>query len=250
MKRLLLVMFASACINTTGGTRVTYDVTAQGVGIPNNTLVTGLGWNLVLTQATLHVGAVYMNLDVANAGTVSGDLGCILPGIYTGEELAGLDVDVLSSAPQLFPVPGDGTDDEARTGEVWLTGGGDINASDDPTIIAQAAGTATKGAIVIPFTAQVTISAGNRGIPASDPALPSQHPICKQRIVSPIPIDLRPHDGATLAITVDTSQWFANVDFTQVPPDGAIPDDNSNSASQNLFSGLRAATVTFQMELQ
>ena len=62
---------------------------------------------------------------------------CILPGIYTGEALDGLDVDLLSATPQPFPSPGTGTDDEARTGEVWLTGG-DVNAAADPTVIADA----------------------------------------------------------------------------------------------------------------
>src|SRR5439155_16848151 len=135
---------------------------------------------------------------------------------------------------------------EARTGEVWLTGG-DVNTDNDCTVIADLAGTATSASASLPFSARITISSGNRGIPPSSPAQPSQHPICKQRIVSPIPIDLSPHDGGTLVVTVDTQQWFANVDFTLLPADGVFPDDNSNAASQNLFSGLRAATVTFQL---
>ena len=52
--------------------------------------------------------------------------------------------------------------------------------------------------------ASVTIKIQNRGIPSSDQAQPSQHPICKQRIVSPIPIDLRPRDAATLLVAIDT----------------------------------------------
>src|SRR6266436_2392988 len=97
----------------------------------------------------------------------------------------GLDVDVLSTARQMFPQRASGTDDEARTGEVWLTGG-DVNADNDSTVIADLAGTATNSAQSMPFSARVTISSGNRGIPPSSPAQPSQHPICKQRIVSPI----------------------------------------------------------------
>ena len=104
--------------------------------------------------------------------------------------------------------------------------------------------------LILPFTATITISNGNRGIPPSDPSQPSQHPICKQRIVSPIPIDLRPHDGGTLVVRVDTQAWFANVDFTALPADGVFPDNNTNAASQNLFTGLRAATASFALSFQ
>ncbi|HVV82183.1 MAG TPA: hypothetical protein VHE35_03860, partial [Kofleriaceae bacterium] len=69
---------------------------------------------------------------------------------------------------------------------------------------------------------------------------PSLHPICKQRIVTPIAIDFAPHDGGTLLVTIDPTAWVANVDFATVPPSGVIPDDNSTDASQNLFTGLRS----------
>jgi hypothetical protein len=246
----VLAMLALAACGTTGGNTVSFEVTASGA--PDAATVdTALGWHVQLSRARLHIGAVYLNLAVPISG--SQETNCILPGIYTAEELAGLDVDVLSAAPQPFPQPGVGTDDEARTGEVWLTGG-DVNADADQTLIADVAGTATKAAQVLPFTGTVTINTANRGIPPSNPAQPSQHPICKQRIVSPIPIDLRPHDGGTLRLTVDTQQWFANVDFTAMVADPAggfaIPDDNTNAASAALFTGLRAATATFQLAFE
>jgi hypothetical protein len=243
--RVLFAIALAAC-GTTGGKVVSFEVVAQGApgaGVAD----TGLGWHVELSTAKLHLGAVYLNLAVPISG--SQETNCILPGIYTAEDLSPLDVDALSIQPQPFPEVATGTDDEARTGEVWLTGG-DVNADSDQTVIAQLAGTATKAAQVIPFTAEVTISSTNRGIRPSNPAQPSQHPICKQRIVSPIPIDLRPHDHGTLAITVDASGWFANVDFTLLPPGGAFPDDNTNPASQNLFTALRAATATFQLSFQ
>jgi hypothetical protein len=236
---------ALAACGTTGGNFVSFDVVAQGApgaGVAD----TGLGWHVELSRATLHIGAVYLNLSMPISG--SQETTCILPGVYTAQQLSPLDVDVLSTAAQPFPETGTGTDDEARTGEIWLTGG-DVNADADSTVIAQIAGTATRAAQVIRFTAEVTISSANRGIPAT-PAQPSLHPICKQRIVSPIPVDLRPRDHGTLAVTIDASGWFANVDFTLVPPDGVFPDDNANLASQNLFTGLRAAAATFQLSFQ
>jgi hypothetical protein len=245
MKAMVLCAALAAC-GTTGGNVVTFDVAAQGA--PNAaTIDNAFGWHVQLSKATLHVGAVYLNLAVPISG--SQETNCILPGIYTAEELYALDVDVLSTARQTFPQRASGTDDEARTGEVWLTGG-DLNTDNDSTLIADIAGTATSAATSLPFSARITISSSNRGIPPSSPAQPSQHPICKQRIVSPIPIDLRPHDGGTLVVTVDTQQWFANVDFSLVPADGVFPDDNTNAASQNLFTGLRAATTTFQLAFE
>jgi len=244
MTRLLLLAALAAC-DTTGGRLVTFDVAAVGpadaTGGPR-AFVTGLGWHVVLQKATLHIGAVYLNLS----NPISGSQGtnCILPGIYTAEELSGIDVDVLSNDPQKFPEQADGTDDSAKTGEVWLTGG-DVNAAEDSTVIADIAGTAI-GATQIPFTGRVTIGS-NRLIASSDPSMPSAHPICKQRIVSPIPIDVKPQPGGQLVIRIDPELWFADVDFSQLPEVSpgqfAFPDDLSIPASQNLFTNLRAGAV-------
>jgi hypothetical protein len=244
------ILLALAACGTTGGQVVTFDVAGAGpadaTGGPR-IIDTALGWHVVLDKARLHVGAIYLNLANPISGAQSTE--CILPGIYTAEELSGLDIDVLSATPQPFPAPATGTDDRAKTAEVWLTGG-DINAASDPTIIADIAGTATSGSQVVPFTAQVTIG-GNRLIQSSDPSMPSAHPICKQRIVTPIPIDLSPADGSELLVRIDPLLWFSNVDFaglpqvSTVPPMFAFPDDLSIAASQNLFTGLRAASGTY-----
>ena len=241
MTRILLLALVAAC-DTTGGRLVTFDVAAVGpadaTGGPR-AFITGTGWHVVLTRATLHIGAVYLNL----ANPISGSQGtnCILPGIYTAEELSGIDVDVLSNDPQRFPEQADGTDDAAKTAEVWLTGG-DVNAAEDGTVIADVEGTAI-GATQIPFTGKVTIGS-NRLIASSDPSMPSAHPICKQRIVSPIAIDIKPQPGGQLLIRIDPELWFADVDFSQLPEvspgEFAFPDDLSIPASQNLFTNLRA----------
>ncbi|HEY4181001.1 MAG TPA: hypothetical protein VGM90_29360 [Kofleriaceae bacterium] len=244
MKAIALATLLGAC-GTTGGSLATFDVAASGTGA--RSFDTATGWHVDLSTAQLHIGAVFLNLAVPISG--SQETNCILPGIYTAQELSALDVDVLSSDRQLFPAPGTGTDDVARTGEIWLTGG-DINAETDTTQIARLAGTATKNGAVVPFTAGVTISFANRGIPQSDPALPSQHPICKQRIVSPIPIELDPTDGGTLVIQVDPKPWITNIDFGALTPDGVIPDTNTDPASQSLFTGMRAAAATFQLSFE
>lgn len=246
----LAVAAVLAGCGTTGGKLVSFEVVARGaaprVGMTAGVHDTSLGWHVELSKANLYLGAVYLDQTRPNSGIQGTD--CILPGVYTGEALHGRSVDVLSSLPQPFPGPGTGTDDEALTGEVWLTGG-DVNAETDPTVIADLAGTATRGAQVLPFSATIRISSSNRGIP-SPPALPSQHPICKQRIVSPIAIDLRPRDGGTLVITVDPSGWFDTVDFAKLPPDGVFPDSNTSDASAALFGAIHSATTTFQFSFE
>jgi len=252
LRRVLPIAFAAAlaACGTTGGDLVSFDVTASGpptAAGPGFAIDNGLGWHVMLDQAQLHIGAIYLNRSVPSSGAQV--TSCILPGVYTAQELAGLTVDVLSATPQPFPARGTGTSDLPNAAELWLTGG-DINASSDTTVIAELAGTASRAAAAIPFTARITIGA-NRLIPPSDPAQPSMHPICKQRIVSPILLDdLRPSDGGTLRLRIDPAPWFANVDFTSVAPGAALPDDLTTPASQNLFSGLRSAggTYTFTFE--
>jgi hypothetical protein len=240
----LAVAAALAGCGTTGGNLVSFEVVAQGAatrnGMPAGVFDTSLGWHVELSRAMLYMGAVYLNQTRPNSGIQGTD--CILPSVYTGQELQPLTVNVLAPERQSFPAPGVGTDDAVQTGEIWLTHG-DINAATDGMAVAEVIGTATQGAQSLPFTATITISAANRGIGPSSPAQPSQHPICKQRIVSPIAIDLRPHDGGTLVITVDPSEWFNNVDFAAVPPNGVFPDDNVNAASSSLFTAIRAVSA-------
>jgi hypothetical protein len=232
---------------TTGGNLVSFDVVAQGV-MGGSVTDTGLGWHVELSEATLYIGAVYLNIVKPISGMQATP--CILPTTYSAQELYPLDVNVLSTSPQPFPQPATGTDDEAQTGELWLTGG-DVNADADSTVIAHVVGTATSATQTIPFSATITIGSTNRGARGGgNPALPSIHPICSERIVSPIPIDLSPHDQGTLVITVDPRAWFKNVDFTMVPPDGEFPDDNTNNASQNLLTGIQAATATYQFTFE
>ena len=240
MIRAAAVLALTAC-GTTGGNSVTFDVAAAGPvggigGFDNN-----FGWHVTLDKAHLHVGAIYLDLAVPISGAQS--TSCILPGIYTAEELSGIDVDVLSPELQSFPTRGEGTDDEARTGEVWLVGS-DINAGTDvdpatgqPTVVASVSGTASNALLAINFSATVTVGS-NRAIVSSDPSMPSAHPICKQRIVTPIPIDLAPIQDGTLVLRIDPRLWVQQVDFSGLAPPSAIPDDNSTTASQALFTGI------------
>jgi hypothetical protein len=63
-------------------------------------------------------------------------------------------------------------------------------------------------------------------------------------------------NGATLLVSIDPSEWFANVDFTGLaqvsatPPAYLFPDDNVSSASQSLFAGLTSGNGTFSFTFQ
>lgn len=242
---------AGACVGTTGGDLVTFPAYASGpadatAGQPFR-FMTSLGYDVTLTTARLHIGAVYMNQSTP--ASVSQDTSCTLAGIYVAEVTGGLDVDVLSPALQPFPTPGFGTTEKAKTGEVWLMGG-NVNAETDPTVILQITGTATKEGVAYPFEGAITIGQ-NRSIPP-DPAQPGASPICKQRVVSPIRIELTPRAGGQLVVRVDPRGLFNNVELSeleqvqQVPPLYRFKDTSADQPSTNLYNNLHASVGVYE----
>ncbi|APR82997.1 Hypothetical protein A7982_08346 [Minicystis rosea] len=242
----------SACVGTTGSDLLTFDAAAAGpadavAGQPL-TFTSGRGYEVSLTRATLHVGAVYLN----RARPVSGAqaTNCILPGTYVAQVTEGLDVDMLSPDPQPFPVQGEATETRAIVGEVWLTHG-DVDADEDTGVILDVAGTATQNGESYPFEGQLTIGT-NRQAPIADPSLPSAHPICKERIVSPIDVNLTPKNGGSLLLRIDPRGFFTNVDFAKLDPvsEGsstyAFADETIPGPSASLYHGIQARTGVYQ----
>ncbi len=238
---------AASCVGTTGSGLVTFRATASGPSDfdAKQTFASGLGYAVTLTRAKLHVGAVYLNRSVPTSGAQA--TSCTLPGIYVAEVLDGLDVDVLDPTPQAFPVNGDGTADHASAGEVWLTGG-DVTADDDATVILDLAGTASKGGATFPFEGKITIGK-NRAVAPADPSQPGSNPMCKQRIVTPIPIDVVPKSGGELRLEIDPRAWFDNVDFARLDKASDTPllyrfnDAAIEQPDTNLFRALRSASA-------
>jgi hypothetical protein len=240
-----------ACVGSTGGELLTFRAYARGArdaekGRPY-AFVSSRGWAVTLTRAKLHVGAMYLNK--ARPTSVSSETACTLAGIYVAEVPGPLDVDLLDPSLQRFSVDGFATTDFAPTGEVWLVGE-DVNAIDDPTVILDVAGTASKDGAAYPFEGALTI--GRNRLPASsDPATPGATPICKERIVSPIETAIRPAPGGSLVLAVAPSRLFANVDFSRLAFDGAVyrfDDEGADQPSKNLFSGLRSAGDVYAFE--
>jgi hypothetical protein len=179
------------------------------------------------------VGALYLNqsLPVSGAQNTS----CILPGTYVAEVTIGAEVDLLSPAEQPFPRLGTGVTIPALAGQVWLTGG-DINTLADATPILHVEGTADQNGVSLAFAGTLTIGV-NRAANAT-----GGNPVCKQRIVSPIPASLEPRAGGRLLFTVDPRLFFVNVDFT-APMSGAyvFPDDSSDQPGRNLYQNLHSS---------
>jgi hypothetical protein len=240
------VIFLSAgCAGTTGEELVTFTATAAGppdVQAPY-AFTSGRGFEVTLTKAVLHVGALYLNQSMPVSGAQ--ETNCVLPGTYVAEVTGGLDVDLLSATPQRFPVLGEGTTLPARVGEVWLTNG-PINAAEDQAPILMIEGTFLRDDMTVAaFRGTLTIGK-NRTVPASDPARPGSNPICKQRIVSPIPTDIAARAQGALLLRVDPKELFATVDFAVLaqvsaePPLYGFYDAPRDQPSINLYQALHS----------
>lgn len=245
----LSTVVPTACIGTTGSDLVAFRAFAAGPeGVSGATTFTnGRGWTITLTRAKVHVGALYLNRSVPVSGGQERE--CFLPGVYVAQVLRGVDVDALDPRPQAFPEEGNGTADRAVTGEVWLTGG-PVDALDDRTIIADVAGSATREGTSMRFEGTITIGR-NRATAQTDPARPGANPLCAERIVTPIPIDITPTNGGSLVVRIDPRAWFANVELGELTPVSPatdlrrFPDATDGQPATNLYRGLRASSGVY-----
>lgn len=251
---LSCLLLGSSCVGTTGGELIAFEAAASG---PENAVagepyrfVTNRGWSVTLTTAKLHIGAVYLNRSMPVSGVQN--TSCILPDTYIAQVTSALDVDLLSPEPQPFPMLGEGTTTPpAIVGQVWLTGGR-IDRVDDRTPILQIEGVAERDGDRRPFTGKITIGS-NRIAGGADATNAGASPICKQRIVSPIPVDIALKKGGALRLRVDPYYLFPNVDFAELPAQNgafAFTDDvkSEDQPSINLYRNLRAALRLYTLE--
>jgi hypothetical protein len=257
MQRTWIALWAlgisPGCVGQTGGQTVDFSVAAAGpadavAGQPL-AFTTGAGWDVVLTQAKLHIGVVYLDESRPISGGQA--TGCYLTGTYVAQETSGLDVDLLNPGLQMFPAKAHGiTEPTALIGQVWLTGG-DINASTDSTPILVVAGAATSasapGSPSFPFTGTVTISSNHQ---AASSGAAGGDPICKARIVTPIDaVPIQTTGG--LLLRIDPRRYFAGVDFSQLPAGAsagsyAFGSDPSGADYFQLYTNLhQTAPYTF-----
>jgi hypothetical protein len=241
-------LLACACVGSTGGDLLELDAYAAGPTDAGADLSfeNSLGYRVKLTEARVFVGGVYLNRS--RATSVSSDTSCSLPGIYVAEVLGGREVDLLSPEPQPFPAHGFATSERSLTGEVWLSQG-DVNQTASSTVVLRVAGEAVRDGRSFPFEGKLSIGQ-NRLVPPTDPALPGQHPICKQRIVSPIVVDLEPARERALLLRIDPRGMFGNVDFeTLTETDGLFrfaDQTGLDQASDNLYAGLKRSAGVYR----
>ncbi len=244
----------AGCVGNTGGQTFTFPAAAAGPADATNPLTFSIdGFDVTLTRAVLHVGAIYLNQSAPVSGAQS--TACYLTGTYVGQVTCGRDVDLLVADPQDFGCRGLGvTEPPALAQQVWLTGG-DLNDPGDTTPILTVAGTATSPAGSFPFTGTVTIGPNHT---PSGTVTGGGDSICKQRIVSPIrqAITIAPTGG--LLLRIDPRLLFVDVDFSQIPVDPStgehvFGDDPASPGyaptGQNLYANLRSvAPYTFSWE--
>lgn len=244
---LVVLSLTLGCSGTTGGDVFPFRAEARGpVGARNGRyeLYTGRGFRVTLDRARVRIGALYLNRTVPTS--VSADTTCTLAGGYVAEVTTGTMLDLLDAQPTELPLPGLALAERALTGEVWLTGE-DVNEPTDPEPVLDLGGMAEKDDVLYPFEALLGI--GENRVAAAPAATPGAKPICKERIVTPIPVDLVPNEGGRLRLEVDPAAMLANVDFSTLNIDSSgvyrFDDDprNATVASTALYQGLHATTA-------
>ncbi len=222
-----LSVAAAACNGTTGDNLIQFTPYASGVAAAQEPF-DAFGWRIQLTSASMYIGAVYF--DESPPQTSFDSTECNVSDTFAAQVPGGVQVNLLSTTPQEFSVYGSGSADTALSWDLWFANG-DINQANTlPT--ATLTGYATNLSDpkqVISFGAIVNINpgesgAGARGMPASNPALPGAYPICKQRIVQIVGIDLQfgqtnSNVNGALLVTVDPRAWFlaaGQIDFSQL----------------------------------
>jgi hypothetical protein len=149
-------------------------------------------------------------------------------------------------------VKGEGvTAPPAIVAQVWLTGVR-VDEQDDATPILQVEGTAEKAGVSKAFTGTITIGS-NRIQNSTDSTQAGAAPICKQRIVSPIPVFVALEETGSLLLRIDPRFLFVNVDFSALPAFSdafRFTDDvtRKDQPSLNLYNNLRAASRLYAFE--
>jgi hypothetical protein len=252
---LPLLLLGVSCNGTTGYDLVNFYAAARG---PSDA-VRGQaytfemdGQHITLTQATLHVGALYLTQAVATSG--GGPAPCVLPGTYdgvfVGEVRGGGDVDLLDPSMQRLSVTGDGDTIPAVTGQVWLMHG-DVNAATDSPVLTLA-GSVELGGTTKTFSASIAIDQSTQGASSSS-GLPGENQVCQKRIVSGVAVNVTLEQAGTLVLDLDPKSLFANADFSRLPTTGCQTDlcftsDSSNQPSTNLLKNLTSPGGLYRFE--
>jgi hypothetical protein len=253
-----------SCTGTTGYELVSFYAVGEGAADaqPGQPYSFASGrFQVSLTKAVLHVGAMYLDESLPTTGAAEST--CTLPGTYVGEVREGRDIDMLDPSPQEFPYSGDGSTLPAAVGQVWLSGP-DVNSTAEQTepqtilpavLLVEGTATDMTDATVFPFAGSISIKPSTA---MANSALPGANPICEQRIVSQIRVDLTLSQSGTLILHLDPKPLFTNVDFSEFQKpistdpllygfegDGTC---DSDQPTINLCANLRASGPVYAFE--
>lgn len=235
MRALLLMLPAFACAvscnGTTGYQLVQFYAGARGFSEavkdqPYSFDAPG-GVRVTLTQATLHVGAMYLTQSIPQPG--GGPVSCepqqTYEGAFVGEVRGEADIDLLDPSFQQIQVVGDGSTIPSATGEVWLVHDealtdGNLNGS-DPFPVLTIVGSYETGGNTTTFGGGITIDSAQR-IVATNPGLPGETQICQRRIVTGIPAQLTVAQGGTLVLRIEAASLFNGVTFVDLPTETSL----------------------------
>jgi hypothetical protein len=269
---LTFLTATASCNGTTGYELVTFDAAARGAAdaVKGQPYVFESGaTTITLTEAVLHVGAIYLTQSVPTSG--GGPAPCVLPGTYNGVFVGevrggagqavsgpGWDVDLLDPSLEQLSSAGNGSTIPAVTAQIWLMHG-DVNAAADrcPPGVAECPiltlrGSAILGGAAKSFSAAITIDA-SRQVTPPPASLPGSDPICLSRIVQSVAAKLTLAQGGTLVLELDPKALFANADLSALPaPQGCPTDlcftnDDTNQPSRNLFTNLKSAGALYRL---
>ena len=261
---ILLAAPSLSCTGTTGYQLVSFYAVAEGAADaqPGQPYTFASGrFQVSLTKAVLHVGAMYLDESLPTSGAA--EESCTLPGTYVGEVRAGRDIDMLDPNPQEFPHSGDGSTIPAAIGQVYLSGP-DVNSTAEQTepqtilpavLLVEGTATDTADATAFPFAGSISIQPGAA---IANSALPGANAICEQRIVSQIRVDITLSQSGTLILHLDPKPLFANVDFSELgKPISTDPllygfagngTCDSDQPTINLCANLRASGPAYRFE--
>lgn len=252
------------CSGTTGLRRVRFTLYAGGFvreGMGPLTFRNAAGWDVSLTVAQVAAGPVYWNVapPLSWRGRARRSPLELLVGSAradeTADHLAGgrviaqvterTVIDTLS--PTLRPLgEGSGVSELSLSAEVWLL----PEAPTGPILPGPAAavvrGTATQGALVVPFLARLLL----------DEKAAVGQTLQQLRAARRIPAELdftALPDGAAIALRVDPRSWLLGVDFTELRDrpleDGAHVAAADDQLMRELLTGVRQSRGVYTFSL-
>ena len=244
-----LSLLLGSCSNTTGGSLILMPFRIGGPARDATqpfTFTTAKGWTVTLDQALVATGPFYFNVSAPPTDQPRG-------GVVIAEVTQQLTVNVLDPSLQEVANGVDGETGHAISVEVQLLPP-DAQQSDAShatlgTGCAFVSGTATNGAVSVPFAGQVVI----------DPSIvPATTTLDVYERVRGASTDLTfTQAQEALVARIDPSHWFDFVDFTPLGADtshvdaqgrhGWLPQSLTNV---HLVQGLKSETGVYQFTLE